>query len=61
MVKIHQRVEFQAIQIDCNKNSSEESTLSLMRLQTLYEKVQLKKNREKYNIVILTKPGIYVK
>ena len=49
-------VEFQSIQSDCNKNSDEELTLSLMPPQTLSEKVQLKK-MQKYKIKILAKPG----
>ena len=45
VVRIHQK--FQSIQSNCNKNSGEESSLSLMPPQTLSEKLQLKKKMAK--------------
>ena len=57
VVRMHQHVEFQAIQGDRNKNSGGEYILYLMPPQALSEKVQLKKKMPKYIIAILAKRG----
>ena len=59
-VRIHQHAKFEAIQSDCNKNSNEESTLSLMPPNTKWKGIIAKKC-QKYKIAILAKPGTYVK
>ena len=47
VARVHQHVKSRAIQSDCNKNAGQGSTKTLMITQTLSEKAQLKKGKNR--------------